>query len=214
MNDIITNVTSGLFAEIGKIIQHMESQASRIADLERQLAEASAPAVEQQPVAWRYQRDTQSRPGVGDGEWCFIGDCKLALELQGKAPIAAPYKANDSYHCWEPLYTAPQAAEADKVREAIKYSAGLRIAIENAASGYGEFIDAGLAETIGKEVVTFLNFSMAAQAPVRDKNAERWAKLMAADNSTILHFYNTRPDLRIAFVDALPAAPVQQEPKP
>lgn len=50
-----------------------------------------------------------------------------------------------------------------------------------------------------------------AQALVRESNAKRWDKLRVADNSTVLRFYNTRPDLRTAFVDSLPAAPVQQE---
>lgn len=50
MNDLITAATSGLFVEIGKVIEHMKAQQERITDLERQLAEASAPAVEQDKV--------------------------------------------------------------------------------------------------------------------------------------------------------------------
>jgi hypothetical protein len=39
MKDHITAVTTGLFVEIGKVVQHMEAQAKRIAELEAQLAE-------------------------------------------------------------------------------------------------------------------------------------------------------------------------------
>jgi DNA repair exonuclease SbcCD ATPase subunit len=40
MKDHITAVTTGLFVEIGKVVQHMEAQAKRIAELEAQLEEA------------------------------------------------------------------------------------------------------------------------------------------------------------------------------
>lgn len=95
MNDLITAATSGLFVEIGKIIEHMKAQQARIADLERQLAEASAPAVEQQPVARLTFRDLPDDPFdivIFDKSRCIDG---------------------------MKLYTAPQAADTDKVREAI-----------------------------------------------------------------------------------------------
>ncbi|QGZ42682.1 hypothetical protein IP92_04903 [Pseudoduganella flava] len=83
------------------------------ADLRKALAAASQAQAE--PVAWRYQRDTNKEPGVGDGEWQFMAHNRRALELQGKSPKFAPYKPNDSYHNWEPLFTspAPSAASSD-----------------------------------------------------------------------------------------------------
>lgn len=42
MNDLITAATSGLFVEIGKVIEHMKAQQTRIADLERENARLDA----------------------------------------------------------------------------------------------------------------------------------------------------------------------------
>lgn len=75
---------------------------SRIAELERQLAEASAPAVEQQPVAYMF--DVQVK--------------RLGQRRQFAA-IDYNLDSDETLVSKTALYTAPQAAEADKVRDAL-----------------------------------------------------------------------------------------------
>lgn len=112
MNDLITAATSGLFVEVGKIIEHMKAQASRIADLERQLAEASAPAVEQQPVAYRITfKDFRHFSGAITSGRDYVQFKKPDLDSRF-------FEGCDSLVV-APLYTAPQATDTDKVREAL-----------------------------------------------------------------------------------------------
>lgn len=74
------------------ISQTSHGAAERIADLERQLAEASAPAVEQQPVAQ------------------VAEDCVFLLRKQPNG---------DRWPVGTKLYTVPMAADAEKLREEI-----------------------------------------------------------------------------------------------
>lgn len=86
---------------IGKAIRALKSSAP--------VAPGQAPQPE--PVAWRYQRDTQSHPGKPNGTWEFMAHGNSALDLQGKR---LGWKPNGSYLCWEPLYTAPIPAPAQQ----------------------------------------------------------------------------------------------------
>ena len=143
MNDLITAATSGLFVEVGKVIEHMKVQQARIADLERQLAEASAPAVE---------------PPIG-----HISKGMLE-QLRERLGVSGYVQSGRTEEFPVALYTAPLAADTDKVREAIlsilpNPPASLD---KHESASYCVDFRAGLkaaAELVG---------SMAAQAPVRE----------------------------------------------
>lgn len=148
MNDIITAATSGLFVEVGKIILHMKAQQERIADLERQLAEASAPAVEQQPIQWTYG------PNVWK-DWCtqYFGP-DADDDYLAKAVFNLPTMAQKFA---QPA--APQAADTDKVREALKQATCFK---------YVPVFKGSTQEEQRSAFVELLMKDLAAQAPVRE----------------------------------------------
>ena len=195
MNDLITAATSGLFVEVGKIIEHMKAQQARIADLERQLAEASAPAVDRKPLGWlrRWAFDGE-KPRKEKGKWV----AKFRL-----LPITQHQAFNDDV----PLYAAP-AADTDKVREALK------LAIRQNSC---DMLMTG--EEIRKCEAAL--HSMAAQAPVRE--VPGWQLVPMEPTPKMLHAggfkasavgaSTTGHDSYRAMLAAapLPAAPVHQE---
>lgn len=207
MNDLITAATSGLFVEIGKVIEHMKAQQARIADLERQLAEASAPAVDRKPLGWlrRWAFDGE-KPRKEKGKWV----AKFRL-----LPITQHQAFNDDV----PLYAAP-AADTDKVREALK------LAIRQNSC---DMLMTG--EEIRKCEAAL--HSMAAQAPVREVPGWQPIDTAPKDGSHVLcyapelqfvGFYGDpinkwcymAPGVPVAPTQPthwmpLPAAPVQQE---
>lgn len=128
----------------------------------------------QEPVAWRYQRDTQSRPGVGDGQWRAMTDCKMALELQGKAPVGAPYIANSSYHCWEPLYAQPTlaATHAGDVKViSIGHGATLqRQAKTTGAVGWLMYNEHGLVRSLDVFETQLVESALAAMSPTTTRS--------------------------------------------
>lgn len=200
----------------------------RIADLERQLRNAkfaenldaedkaffaslrapSAPAVEQQPVAYLRFRAAQQWSGVGGhdidhNEW--LETCHSHEIGDDKMPAF-------------PVYTAPQAADTDKVREAIL---ALRIVPPRHYDNAQISAFCLGAKTMCEEAAR-LTASMAAQAPVREV-PEGWQLVP----KTITHAMAKEINLTGTFTDAalqvrysamldaapLPAAPVQQEGK-
>lgn len=115
-----------------------QSQASRIAELERQLAEASDPAVEQNHVAVVIGTPEQFGPKMAIG-WLNPSSCRVGTKL----------------------YTAPQATDTGKAREAI-------LALEP-KDGNGWDYDNGFGAAI-RAVAGILNpASMAGQAPVQQE---------------------------------------------
>lgn len=212
MKDLIAKLQMDANCALGAIWMHIDAQEkriaeleaqqafgigetyanalSRIAELEAQIAAASAPVVGQQPVVvelagvkeqikegagfWHSCSgcyETEDGHPVGRYPYSEVLQCPLGNGCSECGGIGAIWDNNDYDEMardWEVEPAAPQAADTDKLREVIKYSYELRVAIENAAAGYGEFIDPGLAETIGKEIITYLAASTALQAPVRE----------------------------------------------
>lgn len=188
----------------------MVSAKSRIADLERQLAEASAPAVEQIGSF----KITSEFAGYGVrnkvtgkwGDWLYQEHSKdYAI---GTGDWSGPIK----------LYTAPQAADTDKVREAISKAPTPTYStiVDRFEYGFGA----------GLKAASDIVATMAAQAPVREV-PEGW-KLTRCEDGTIIVSKNNiggyaawKDDSNIAssilyhfadeFLATVPAAPVQQE---
>lgn len=198
MKDLIAEKTSGLFVEVGKVIEHMKAQQARIADLERQLAEASAPAVEQQPewedfdiektgddhfdagnfllnAAKQFWSACHKAKQYGAVQWLLGENGELLIFTRGE------YKSTllNNIEMYGPTkhFKEPQAADTGKVREAIlsilpNPPASLD---KHESASYCVDFRAGLkaaAELVG---------SMAAQAPVRevpDERLQNWIDLI------------------------------------
>lgn len=95
MKDLIAKLKSEANVALGAIWLHIDAQAARIAELEAQIAAASAPEVEQKPIARLTTRDKPSD----------LFDIIILDRARCKDGMA--------------LYAAPQAADTDKLREAI-----------------------------------------------------------------------------------------------
>ena len=246
MKDLIAEKTSGLFVEVGKVIEHMKAQQERIADLERalddvckdrddyeshmikldkllcvdpegadreqivatveklwhrnvELIEASAPAVVQQPIGYISN--------------ILLTERRKTFERDGAVMYSQPAGMYTT-----PVFATPQAADTDKVREAILSilpNPPASIDKHESASYYVDF-RAGLkaaAELVG---------SMAAQAPVREV-PEGWQLVPVEPTEEMLKAIVGGADSPGSFLAAaiyyqkvlaaspLPAAPVRQE---
>lgn len=98
LSDEIKALVSTLEMQLNGFAKAAYEKDLRISELERQLAEASAPAVEQQPVGYACQYDLDCLANYNNATIFPVFDEDIS-------PIA--------------LYAAPQAADTDKVREAI-----------------------------------------------------------------------------------------------
>lgn len=185
-----------------------EAQAARIAELERQLAEASAPAIEQQSKI--------------NAELLLVA--RYALEYIDGIPKDIEVDASGFDRDWansvvgRAKLVSPQVADTDKVREAI-----LALPCLGTMSQFAKLDDLMLYQQGHKDALhdaASLVSSMAAQAPVREV-PENWQLVP----KTITHAMAKEINLTGTFTDAalqvrysamldaapLPAAPVQQE---
>lgn len=177
-----------------------QSQAARIAELERQLAEASAPAVAQQPVAYIAQLSKTSHKSL---TWSNHGGF-----------VGTEYI---------PLYTAPQAADTDKVRDKL-HSAIMNLPakpkadITNGVKSYDCAYNEGHRDA--RHAAAELVAAMAAQAPVRE--VPGWKLVPIEPTEGMLAQYQEFIRAGLHYMDVtiwkamlaaapLPAAPVQQE---
>lgn len=184
----------------------MVSAQSRIADLERQLAEASAPV--------EFPADGRNDDPAEAAFWSFDARKKGYGRWKG-----APQSERDAFKAeYRAAIVAPQAANTDKVREAIL---ALRIVPPRHYDNAQISAFCLGAKTMCEEAAR-LTASMAAQAPVREV-PEGWQLVP----KTITHAMAKEINLTGTFTDAalqvrysamldaapLPAAPVQQEGK-
>lgn len=236
MKDLTEQIYDELNAQVVRMLEHSLAQASRIADLERQIAEASAPAVEQQPVARLTFRDLPDDPFdivIFDKSRCIDG---------------------------MNLYAAPQAADTDKVREESQIRKARDLTLDYAAMHFdaknGRMVNSAYVVEYLRELKeapldasVIVGTSMAGQAPVREVpegwipiserlpelyqtvallNDDRWMNTGNDDFNTNWHgagwlaefgqkFWSVIGETRSMTLDSvthwapLPASPVQQE---
>lgn len=195
MNDLITAATSGLFVEVGKVIEHMKAQASRIADLERQLAEASAP---QAADTDKVREDWRKFVDQWMGDWDVViptdGYEELltapfpAASMAAQAPVrevpgGMPVTQEPKYGIRDNrLFNRASGEFIPEDEPVFIFRARDRHAIYAIAQYKGHFLrDESHKDAVGKRIQDFRNFMEANPARMKE------------------------PDT------ALPAAPVQQE---
>lgn len=167
MKDLIAKLQIDANCALGAIWMHIDAQAARIAELEAQIAAASAPVAEQQPVAWSYECQ-QNAEGTVWSE--FINRTKPKLtERDGVRNI-------------KPLYAAPQTADTDKLREAIR-----DVEISTSGSkGYAKAWNEG-AEHMRDAILNLIEVT-ALQAPVREVPGWKPIGTAPKDGTRILIF--------------------------